>query len=65
MKDWISILIPVILVVGGFVLQTSTLQSRVEAIEQARLTAGKQAINDLRSLEKRVYKIELQCSCAE
>ena len=65
MKDWISILIPVILVVGGFVLQSATLQSRVEAIEQDRLTAGKQALADLRSLEKRVYKIELQCSCAK
>ena len=65
MKDWIAILIPALLVVGGFVLQTATLQSRVDAIENDRKTKGEQAIADLRKLENRVYKIELQCTCAE
>jgi len=65
MKDWLSIIIPVLLVFGGFMLQTYGLQGRVNRIEINRKTEGKQAIADLRSLEKRVYKIELQCSCAD
>jgi len=65
MKDWISVLIPVLLVVGGFVLQTATMQSRVDAIENRQESQGTQAIADLRRLENRVYKIELQCTCAE
>jgi len=65
MKDWIAILIPVLLIVGGFVLQTATLQSRVELIEQDRRTAGKQALSDLRTLEDKVLSIELRCDCSQ
>ncbi len=65
MKDWIAILIPVLLVVGGFVLQTATLQSRVEAIENDRKTDGAQAITDLRALEKRVFSMEIKCECSQ
>ena len=63
--EWLTILIPVMLVAGGFLVKTYELQGRVDQIEINRSTEGRQAINDLRSLEKRVYKIELQCSCAE
>jgi len=63
--EWLTILIPVMIVAGGFLVKTYELQGRVDKIELNRSTEGKQALADLRSLEKRVYKIELQCQCAE
>ncbi len=65
MKDWIAILIPVALLAGGFIIQTSTLQNRVEVIEEDRRTKGAEALENLRLLEDRVLSIELKCECSD
>ena len=65
MKDWLTVLIPVVFVVGGFFLQTYGLQKRVDTLENSSKTKGAEAIELLHRVEKRVYKIELQCQCAK
>jgi len=63
--EWLTVLVPIILVAGGFMIKTYELQGRVDVIEIDRRTAGQKALRDLRVLEDRVLTIELRGECYE
>jgi len=65
LSEWATLLIPVLVIAGGFLMKTYELQGRVNTIEIDRRTSGQKALSDLRILEDRVLSIELKCECSQ